>query len=151
LQQKYDDEFRQITPAEGMKECSPPPVDDAVIGIPPLGPSIEGREKYLWVVAPDEVFYAQENLAAVALKRGHLSHTNLTGGKEAHCAGEGWFIDDSTIIINGGSSRYRPRSAQELDAIAFAFKACGFRIASMGWEAETSGPVRYLRGEPQWL
>jgi hypothetical protein len=53
--------------------------------------------------------------------------------------------------LNGGSGRYPPRSAEELDDVAKAFKAIGYKVAHMGWDAGTNAPARYLRGDPLWL
>jgi hypothetical protein len=105
----------------------------------------------LWVIGPEKIPHALEFLPDVAFHRGYLSHTNLTGGAPAHSGGELWFTTASSIVINGGSGRYPPRSPEELEAVAAAFKGVGFQVASMGWDEEINAPARYLRGTPNWL
>jgi hypothetical protein len=148
---RFADELRQLTTAEGLNELAPPPCAAAKTGNPPTGAKEAESTKYLWVVAPTSVPFALELLPDVGLQRGRLSHTNLTGGGRAHSGGEMWFTDASIIIMNGGSGRYPPRSADELDDVARAFKAVGYKVSHMGWDKETNRPVRYLRGDPQWL
>src|SRR5262249_20746089 len=119
-----NDELRQLTGDEGLRELTPPPCEDVVCGQPPYVPNTRLEEKYLWVVSPEAVQYALELLPGVIFQRGRLSHTNLTGGHPAHSGGEIWFIDPSSVVVNGGSGRYPPRSPDELDAAAQAFKKC---------------------------
>jgi hypothetical protein len=145
-----DDERRMITQQEGLQELAPPPINDLAFGTPPYEPRSATNEKYLWVVRPDAVPFALELLSGVEFKRGCLSHTNLTGGKPAHSGGEMWFVDPETVVLNGGSGRYPPRSPAELEALTVAFKTCGFRVASMGWDEGVDAPARYLRGAPKW-
>jgi len=146
-----NDELRQLTPAEGLRELAPPPCADVITGSPPYAPRTQSREKYLWVIGPEKIPHALEFLPDVAFHRGYLSHTNLTGGAPAHSGGELWFTTASSIVINGGSGRYPPRSPEELEAVAAAFKGVGFQVASMGWDEEINAPARYLRGTPNWL
>ncbi len=61
-----------------------------------------------------------------------------------------WFVDSGTLVFNGASSRYQPRSPCELDSIALAFKACAYKVAHMGWDDDSGKPARILRGDPQW-
>jgi hypothetical protein len=147
-----DDELRLLSAEEGLRELTIAPIQSPILGIPPSLQSAAGTNKYLWVVAVSAVPIAMEQpQAGVTLSRGCLSHTNLTGGTTAHCGGELWFADDSSVIINGGSGRYPPREAAELQKIATSFKAAGYRTASMGWNDETNRSYRTLRGEPQWI
>jgi hypothetical protein len=148
---RFDDELRQLTTAEGLNELQLPPYGAANIGAAPRKAREAESTKYLWVVAQSNVPFALEMLPNVKFERGRLSHTNLTGGAPAHSGGEMWFTDPSIIIMNGGSGRYPPRSTDELDDVAKAFKAIGYKVAHMGWDTETSAPARYLRGDPQWL
>jgi hypothetical protein len=148
---RFDDELRQLTIAEGLNELAPPPCTAAKTGAPPSMAKEAESTKYLWVVAPSTVPFALELLANAKLQRGRLSHTNLTGGGRAHCGGEMWFTDVSIIVMNGGSGRYPPRSMDELDDVAKAFKAVGYKVAHMGWDEDTNTPARFLRGDPQWL
>ena len=83
-------------------------------------------------------------------QRGSLTHTNLTGGADAHTGGELWFPNSITVKINGGSSRYAPRNQDELLSVARAFKAAGFKAASLGWDKETNTPLRLETGDMTW-
>ena len=148
---RFADELRLLTPADGYEELSFPPCAAAKTGAAPRKEREAEVTKYLWVVAPTAVPFALELLPDVRFERGRLSHTNLTGGGPAHSGGEMWFTDHSIIIMNGGSGRYPPRSVDELDEVAKAFKSVGYKVAHMGWDNETSSPARYLRGDPQWL
>lgn len=146
------DELRLLTATEGLQDLTIAPTQSAILGIPPSLQSASGTNKYLWVVMAAAVPIATEQpKEGVSLSRGYLSHTNLTGGMVAHCGGELWFTDDSSVIINGGSGRYPPRGEAELREIASSFKTAGYRTASMGWNEETNQSFRTLRGEPQWI
>lgn len=150
---KYDDELRRIEQDEGILELSISPAKGIVTGCCPTSRQ-DAHEanttKYLWVVAKINMPVALEHPAnGTTLARGRLAHTNLTGGEDAHTAGELWFCDEGTIVINGGSSRYKPRSSEELMSMARSFKAAGYKVANMGWDE--TGPVRFLRGQPEWL
>lgn len=148
------DELNSIGPADGLFEFMPPPADGVVLGSasnPKTDRAESEKTKYLWVVAQEGVPAALEcPKGGTRLSRGRLAHTNLTGGHDAHTGGELWFFDPESIILNGGSGRYGPRSPNELDSVARAFKAAGYKVASMGWDDE-AGPSRYLRGEPEWI
>ncbi|MFA6062871.1 MAG: hypothetical protein WC736_09745 [Gallionella sp.] len=107
------------------------------------GKKLPDTKKFLWVVTPDDVKYAHEKseLAQSHCKRGRLAHTNITGGKEAHSGGQLAFlkhIEDSNpaIVLDGDSSRYSPRSEEELNDIATCFSKTGFDIYSLGWNEE---------------
>jgi hypothetical protein len=147
------DEGRQIGPDEGLFEFDFPPAKDIVEGKAPSSRADlpeTNKTKYLWVVATSGVPAALEHPTnGTTLESGRLTHTNLTGAAEGHTAGELWFYDTSSIIINGGSSRYTPRSSEELNSAAQSFKSAGYKVANMGWDE--SGPVRLLRGEPEWI
>lgn len=128
-----------------------PPVHGIIMGKVPTS-RLDAKAKYLWVVAMAGVPSALEiPQGGTKLSRGRLAHTNLTGGDEAHTAGELWFYDQTSIVINGGSSRYRPRNPEELESVARSFQAAGYKVASMGFDE--TGPLRTLRKgeEPEWL
>ena len=150
--QPHADELRLITPDEGLCFLVPAPVSGVKTGEPPRARGESADSKYLWVVRPELVPHALENGENRAvLKRGYLAHTNLTEGDPAHCGGEMWFSDTHTVVLNGGSGRYPPRSQAELDEVAQAFKACGFRVAHMVYDLGQGEWARSLRGEPEWL
>ena len=88
--------------------------------------------------------------ASPPLQSGVCKHTNLTGGEEAHCGGEVWFVSGQRLIINGASGRYPPKGMPELEEIVSAFEAAGYEVWSMGWDPETDRPARILRGGPPW-
>jgi hypothetical protein len=147
----FEDELRQITLAEGFQSLTLAPNQAATIGVAPAKAKESEDTKYLWVIAADDVPLALERNNTAKLQRGYLSHTNLTGGADAHSGGELWFTGASVLILNGGSGRYPPRSEAELEQVALAFKAMGYKVANIGWDSETDTPARYLRGDPKWV
>jgi hypothetical protein len=78
----YDDETRQLTPEEGLKNLKAPPCADIVTSSPPTKDGEAAAQKYLWVVLPKSIPFALELLPNMSFKRGRLAHTNLTGGCE---------------------------------------------------------------------
>ena len=152
--QQYEDELHQIGTNEGLFELSLPPATSVRFGEAPTSRTDEARTnetKYLWVVAIDSVPAALEYPAnGTSLKRGKLAHTNLTGGSNSHTAGELWYYDEDKIVINGGSSRYTPRSSEELCSVERSFEAAGYKVANMGWDDETNRPMRVLLEKPEW-
>lgn len=149
---KYDDELHQITSADGLLELSLSPMTNVSLGPAPRNPNEAKDRKYLWVVANSNLPVSLENGPNRAfLSRKYLSHTNLTGGGPAHSGGELWFEAPTSIVINGGSSRYTPRGLDEVKEVAGALKACGYEVAHMGWDDEAWSSDRFLRGEPIWI
>lgn len=107
---------------------------------------------YLWAIAKDDVPYALEKCAyGATLQTGVIKHTNLTGGADAHCGGEIWFVDSNSILIGGSSGRYGPDTEEQLTDAALAFSAGGYRVASLGFDDDTGFPSTVLVGEPQWM
>lgn len=148
---KNADELTRLSSDDGVLELSDAPAQRFESGSPPVGRFGNGQKKYLWVVATRGCpSILEEGPAAAGLSRGAVSHSNLTGGDEAHAGGELWFNDDSSIWLSGGSSRYVPRDERELEHVANCFRAAGYLVASFGWDQEVAGPVRFLRGEAQW-
>lgn len=124
----------------------PAPASAIRNGAPPLkrGPH---PNTYLWAITTDAVPFIMENaVVQPALQAGRIVHTNLTGGAEAHCAGELWFSANNAFWMSGGSSRYQARSKEELDAVTSAFVQCGFDVVSLGWDDDIDGPARVYRG-----
>lgn len=120
-------------------------------GAPSRKRNDQGLRKFLWVVVDTDVPYAEEGGPLSAhVSRGYLSHTNLTGGGAAYCGGELWFRDARQVWVTGGSSRYAPRTAAELDAVVIGFVAAGFAVCSCGWDDETLSPARFFRGGETW-
>ncbi|MET3896141.1 hypothetical protein ABIB57_000065 [Devosia sp. UYZn731] len=95
-------------------------------------------EKHLWVVREEDVVYAEETGDwGKSLATGSIKHTNLTGGDLAYCGGELVMLDNQSVLVNGRSGRYGPKSADELKAAAIAFKASGYVVWSCGFDDET--------------
>lgn len=147
------DETRLLGPAEGVVEWTSAPTPTPEFGDPPTEArhrTDPDRRTRLWVVLPSRVPtvleyhpYAQQ----LASKR--MTHTNLTGGDDAHCGGELWVKDATTLYLSGASGRYTPSSAQVLAAAANAFRSAGYRVGSLGWDGDY--PRRIMREEDvQW-
>jgi hypothetical protein len=101
------------------------------------------EKKHLWVIKDNEVPVMHEKgRVGKRLTRKKLSHTNLTGGKEAYAGGEFWCYNN-IIYINGGSSRYQPRNLIELDEIKLSLERAGFTVCCAGWEGNI--PSRSFR------
>ena len=108
-------------------------------------------KRCLWVVRSKDVPFIRERVSvSPPLHSGVCKHTNLTGGQDAHCGGEVWFVSNKRLVLNGASGRYPPRKAAELEEIAIAFQAAGYEVWCMGWDSETDEPVRVARGSPPW-
>lgn len=117
-------------------------------------PGIEyvDHQRYLWLVTPSHVLVAPEyGPSGLATQRKRLAHTNLSGGAAAHSGGELWYSDERSVRMNGGSSRYEPRSPEELRALAAAFVAAGYRVCCAEWNSELDRPERLFRGTEPWL
>ncbi|HOJ04981.1 MAG TPA: hypothetical protein PK916_13365 [Bacteroidota bacterium] len=146
----YDDELHLITAEDGLFCLSNPPVElEEYARIEDFWNT--SSQKYLWVVAKTDVRLALEKGEnRKTLDRGFLSHTNLTGGDEAHSGGEAWFLDCRKVVINGGSSRYKPRNETELDEIVTALSESGYMAAHLGWDEGSGRASRIKRGELRW-
>ena len=134
---RHEDEAKLMSADDGLFNWVAPPV-----GIPcahMAASEVDGLwdegKKYLWIIRTNDVVTAQENSEfAKTLGRTRLSHTNLTGGADAHTGGELWFISDNKILINGGSSRYKPRTMEELISAADGFRKTGYTVGNMGFD-----------------
>lgn len=150
---RSNDELEAITEAEGKLDMPVSPALGIRQGEPATSRANPGTNKYLWVVGCQDVPIAIEDNRDIRTRpsRGRLSHTNLTGGADAHAGGEVWFISADAVCINGGSSRYRPRSADELRAIARGLARMGYRVGNLGMD-ETNMPVRVFKeGAVEWF
>jgi hypothetical protein len=145
---RYDDECDVLT--EGVVDVRDMFESGKVFGVPVPTDTQRNKDtkKYLWVVMADSVPSALE-LSKNAIKkfrRKRLTHTNLTGCEEAFCAGEMWFKSDRIIYISGASSRYAPRSKDELTDVCDAFLRLGYKeVKSLGWDDDAGIPHRTLR------
>jgi hypothetical protein len=151
--QESPDEVSSISAAEGRREFTVAPADDVLTGAVPRARGEQQGTKYLWVVGLTDVPYALESLPGRTVPaRGYLAHTNLTGGAQAHAGGEMWFLDEASVVINGGSGRYPPREPEELKKVAAALSRCGYRAGFMRFD-DTGLPLRFLQPgeEPEWV
>jgi hypothetical protein len=147
------DEKTLLGSAEGVVELTVAPTNVTNFGRPPINQNERGNPElktHLWVVLPDRVPTILENhphSKNLASKR--ITHTNLTGGADAHCGGEFWVKDARTLYLSGASGRYGPRSAQELEKAAQAFHAAGYKVGSLGWDGDY--PRKIMREDDvQW-
>ena len=140
--------------SDGLREFGTPEAQPHVVAAAPTsrGQAVVGR--HLWVIGLTDMPYAIEECEfGRGLETGIIKHTNLTGGADAHCGGEAWFLADDTVIINGSSGRYGPVNKAQLDAAALAFKACGYKVASMGFDDELGEAPDIVVGQEdlEWI
>lgn len=116
-------------------------------------PALEkDHPKILWVVRADDVAHAPERCRfGAGLKDGVIKHSNLTGGRPAHCGGQLVFLEESVIALDGGSGRYGPRSKDEMTAVARAFRNSGYGVWSYGYDEENAWPFRIGSRLPEWV
>lgn len=118
----------------------------------PLLESHQTQEAHLWAVRSDDVVHAIEHCAfGSGLESGVIKHTNLTGGSPAYSGGELLFLPDGTLVLNGCSGRYGPRTKNELDSVAKAFAKSGYGVWCMGFDEETNRPARFIGTHPEWV
>jgi hypothetical protein len=147
------DETKLMTAQDGLTQWTDgqgrPPTP---AGAPPELTSADCVKRALWVVRPEDVVHAREDCHfGKALASGVIKHTNLTGGLPAYSGGELINLDRNTIVINGCSGRYGPRTDSELKAVARAFADSGYGVWYMGWDDDTSRPAPFLGVAPQWF
>lgn len=119
---------------------------------PPLIERHQTQSVRLWVVREDDVVHAAEQCPfGASLESGVIKHTNLTGAQEAYSGGELLFLDESTVVVNGRSGRYGPRSKLELDQVVRAFAKSGYGVWSMGFDEETNRPLGFVGTFPEWV
>jgi len=108
--------------------------------------------RYLWVIRSEDFPLALEKCEwGQKLKGKKLKHSNLTGGKPAHSAGEIWFIAGNRVAMSASSGRYGAESDEELQYIVNALRSCEFYVASMGFDIDNaSRPNAIFVGEPDW-
>lgn len=143
---RYDDELTNLTHLPCFSDLleAPTPLPETVYAADV--DQLPDEQKYLWVVDRNYVKIALEHGdAGKSTQRKRLSHSNFTGALEAFAGGELWFSGSNSIWINGGSSRYTPRSEQELESIVDAFRKSGYEVQSAGWDNGTNAPARFRR------
>ena len=149
---KNADETTQMGPAEGLCVLMDGPVGPDA-DKPAMAPLISDKsEAHLWVVGTDDVRHALEKCPfGMTLTLRVIKHTNLTGGGLASSGGELLMLDERSIIVNGCSGRYGPRSESEMKDVALAFRRSGYRVWSMGFDSETNRPFPFIGVRPVWV
>lgn len=145
--QRFADEVTDLSSNGDIVFVETAPTNGMTLG-KPQPTNVTDPAKYLWLVTPKELLGALEfGSSGRATARRRLAHTNLSGGKIAHAGGEMWFPGPSSVWMTGGSGRYPPATAIELEAIATAFAAAGYSVRSAGWDVEINRPARVFRGD----
>lgn len=143
---KFDDELTNLTHLTDFSDLLEAPVSLSSESFATKVEDLSEEQKFLWVIGGNYVKIALESGdAGKKTKRTRLSHSNFTGGDDAFAGGELWFKDVNSIWINGGSSRYTPRSLEELESITEAFRSSGYDVQSAGWDIGTNTPARFSR------
>lgn len=149
---QYDDEEADVSSHNDVYSLPHAPAGNHLRGTPPTEPRSAGEKMHIWLVLPEDVVFSEEaGHSGASTQRKRLSHTNLSGGNPAHCGGELWFRDEGSIWITGGSSRYAPRSDEELHSLAQSFVDSGYSVCSCGWDSDNAMPARFFRGNEKWL
>lgn len=122
------------------------PTTTTALGTPPRSRQDSREGCHLWVIDERGVPYLLERPMPEC---GGLppKHTNLTGGAAAWIGGEVWFKNASALYVSGGSGRYPPESAEQLEAAVDVFRAHSYTVRSLGWDDETGFPRRFLSSE----
>jgi hypothetical protein len=121
------------------------------LSAPLLNPT-QVERAHLWVVRRDDVVHAPERCEfGQRLESGVIKHTNLTGGEAAYSGGELLFLDATTVVVNGRSGRYGPRTREELELAVHAFAESGFGVWSMGFDEEAGRPAPFIGVRPVWV
>lgn len=146
----HDDQLIEMTMQDGREVWTDGPVSDQNHDCSPGEQNFnldasKLRQRRLWIVMPNEVATAEEKCDFGAhLHAGVIKHTNLSGGKQAHSAGELILLNAKTVVVNGRSNRYGPRCPAELLEAALAFKGSGYDVWSMGWDDDQDLPAPFL-------
>lgn len=147
-----EDEVIDFSKNKDVYSLSIAPQAEFEIGTPPRKARTSGEKMHLWLVKTDDVAVTlEEGESGASTERGRFAHTNLCGLTDAHCGGELWFETHSRIWLTGGSSRFPPRSDQELSLIVDQFRKSGYEVCSCGWDAGIAGPARFFRGRDTWV
>jgi hypothetical protein len=144
---KDEDELKILTHADGVLEFENYKMDGVFCGTPGIEKDDQGVNKYVWVIMDNSIpIILETGTVGKQLKRGSVTHTNLTGGADAYCGGEVWFDNESNKIwLSGGSSRYPVRNKEELQDIANWFSKCNYDVTDIGWDELQNKPARFLR------
>lgn len=149
------DQVKPMHEADGLLLWEAGAAAAATIEEAPDAPTVtpdQNDSKLLWAVEPARIPYAPERCDfGKSLESGVIKHSNLTGGGDAHCAGEMILIDAQSIVINGCSGRYGPTSEAEMASIARSFRASGYNVWSMGFDTEAAKPFPFMGVTPIWV
>jgi hypothetical protein len=127
------------------------PVDAPGVPVPVVSEE-DDKAKYLWVIREDDVPYAAEACDfGKTLESKVIKHSNLTGGGTAYAGGELLILDKQTIVLNGSSGRYGPRSSQELQALARAFRESGYFVWYMAYDNDAGRALPFVGTTPIWM
>lgn len=149
--QRFADEVHDLSGNADVGSVVVPPVAAVLRGEPRRDWTSRPAATHIWLVLYEDVRLAlEEGTSGRTTARGRLAHTNLSGGSPAFAGGELWFRDESSVWLTGGSGRYPPRSAEELDDLSAAYRAAGFTVCCAGWDSEIAGPARIFRGDDVW-
>jgi hypothetical protein len=151
----FDDELIQMPRHHGVYELLAPPATETQFPRAAALPRTKetAREaRQLWVIRSTDFPVALEACPwGKKLRRGSITHSNLTGGSEAHSAGEIWFVADDHVAVNASSGRYGAESADEFKIIVDALRRFGYYVASMGFDLDNvTVPNTVFVGEPEW-
>ena len=133
----------------GLRILEYTPTTDVDYGYPPKSQSppafqrVGGLHPYLWVLTDGGILFIKETPIA-ELNSALPKHTNLTGGKPAYVGGQLWFETGESIFVSGGSGRYKPIDAEQLEAAVGVFRAFGYNPISLGWDELRNEPRRTL-------
>ena len=132
----------QLEENDGFRLLALAPASNVLYGAPP-SPRAEEVNTYLWVIDANGIPYVLE-APILAIGRAYPKHTNLTGGAEAFLGGEMWFTSGMALYISGGSGRYPPRDATQLEEAVQVFESFGYVVTSLGWDNTTGKAKRRL-------
>lgn len=138
-------EDAQLSERDGLLELPGPPASGVILGRPPRvrGGSLA---TYLWVIDGTGIKVIIER-PNDALNGGLPKHSNLTGGLPAFLGGEIWFASEGKLYISGGSGRYPPIDASQLEEVATILRAAGYQVVCLGWDGATGRARRLLLDE----
>ena len=127
--------------SDGLSILQPAPATGVIYEPPPKSRS-DKTTPYLWVIDERGVPYILE--VRIARIGALPKHTNLTGGGEAYLGGEMWFESSTALYISGGSGRYPPKDAAQLEDAVKVFASFGYRVDSLGWDEGAGSAKRLL-------
>jgi hypothetical protein len=84
--------------------------------------------RYLWIIDKRGLWILLETTENFKASRGHVCHTNITGGKQALQGGELWFEGENKISINFYSGRYGGTTTNHWIAVVKYFKSLNYIV-----------------------